>query len=226
MIYQLVTYPRTASTYLTSINHAYNIKRNLSVENVCEFFLNRYVLKEDWYYLDIKRDWKVVDKTNIADKLLFLKQNKIKDNHFSLKVIPDTIESCYYDDLLCYLNDYKLLTIRRNPYNMFISYMYQIKTEWKQTHNANTPIINSLKITEYDVEDYLQRLSINREFIKSCNIHYTFNYEKLEDEIPNFFGITNTLMKIYPMNIDYLSLLSCNSRNIKEMFYDKLASIK
>lgn len=216
--YQIVAYPRTGSTYLTFINHKYNQQNNIPTENVHEFFLSRYQLNDDWYDLDMDRDWRITDESVIIDKIKFLFKTK---NYFSLKFIPETINPRFHYDIFTYLQDYDIITINRNPFDAFLSYVYQVKTNWKQSHGGSTPLLDNLNINRFDIIGYLNTWRVNRFFIDSCKIRYTFNYDTLAEEAQDFFGI-DTNVDINPMKIDYRTLVN---DNVEQMFYDEYETI-
>jgi hypothetical protein len=144
MIYQLVSEPRTGSSILSSyLRYYYKLKK---IPAITELFLNRYTIKNN-SLLDNKELWDklIIDESYdiIKSKIDFLEFNAQKNIHYHFKFFPSAI---IYEDLrkrMCdFLNQYDVITIDRNPYEIFLSTAYQDNISWKHTHRNKNEIIN------------------------------------------------------------------------------------
>ena len=161
-----------------------------------------------------------------ANKINFLKKYP---NKYSFKFIPHTVPEEFRPDILEYLNDCNLLTIKRNPFDMFLSHTYQKKTGWKQSHGATKPLLDKLEINIKDIKYFIKIWDENRKFINNCKIHHTFDYDNLDQQLFDFFKVKNTAPRIAArqnmkgdrMQIDYKSLL-VDYELIKERFQEEI----
>jgi hypothetical protein len=162
---------------------------------------------------------------DVANKIDFLKRYP---NQYSFKFIPYTIPEEHRPAVLEYLNGCNLLTIRRDPFDMFLSFMYQEKTGWKEVHGVTKSRINRLEINLKDIKDFLDLWDLNRNFINDCKIYHTFDYEDLDRQLFDFFKVENLypgIKKMEPMQIDYKALV-IDYELIKEEFDAELRSRK
>ena len=104
---------------------------------------------------------------------------------------------------------------------MFLSHTYQKKTGWKQSHGATEPLLNKLEINIKDIKYFIKIWNENKIFIDSCKIHHTFNYNNLDEQLYDFFGVRHGSYKIDPMQIDYKSLL-VDYELIRERFQEEI----
>jgi len=153
-----------------------------------------------------------------ANKINFLKRYP---NKYSFKFIPHTVPEKFRSDIFEYLNNCNLLTIERDPFDMFLSHTYQKKTEWKQSHGATKPLLDKLEINIKDIKYFIKIWNENRKFINSCQIYHTFNYNNLDEQLYDFFGVRLDYYKVNQMQIDYRSLL-VDYELIEERFYEEI----
>jgi hypothetical protein len=214
MTFVVVGHQRTGTTYLMNfVNEKEQFKE---VKFTTEFFLGRnYLDNEAVWIKDLIKDYylNTYDKKQIERKFNYFEILKEEGRLHPFKVIPfELIKNGYEKRLHELLDGIEILTIDRDPFDSFLSYMYQRKTNWANSHrfinrkqnieevtfNADTSDIESLKI--YKVE---------KDFISSLNIFHRFEYEELTPEnMKNFFGIKNKKDIYVPMNINYRQLIT------------------
>ena len=220
MIYHTVAFSRSGSSYLHSFCRSYHIINNEKVITLGELFLSTHYIDNENIAYDHSGH---INGMDVANKIEFLKRYP---NRYSFKFIPYTIPEEHRPEVLEYLNTHNLLTIRRDPFDMFLSHIYQEKTEWKEVHGATKPLLNKLVINLKDIKDFLDLWNLNKNFIDSCNIHHTFEYEDLDRQLFDFFKVENLypgIKKMEPMQIDYKSLL-VDYELIKETFQAEMKS--
>jgi hypothetical protein len=223
MTYVVVGHRRTGTTYLMDYVCA---QSNFNkVESINEFFLDRN-------YLSLNGDWNTLKietptKKQIERKFNYFEILKEENMCHPFKVIPykiilDGYEKRLYD----LLNGFKLLTIRRDPFDSFLSYIYQNRTNWKNTHRRlfRTQHIEEFKfiIYEPEIDHYINQYKIKKNFINKLDIFHTFEYEDLTPKnLSSFFNIKKNKENYLPMNIDYRRLI-INLEDIEKKFRKKL----
>lgn len=224
MIYNTIGLPRSGSSYLQSYCRTYHIVNKKNVITLGELFLSTYYIDNQNIAYNNHSGGKIaVDNKDVASKIKFLKKYP---NSYSFKFIPSTIPEEYRCEVLEYLNKCNLLTINRDPFDMFLSYMYQIKTGWKESHGATKPLLNILEINLEDIKNFLYLWDLNTNFINRCKIYHTFEYEDLDRQLLDFFQLENSypgIKKMEPMQINYKSLI-LDYHMIKEKFDAEIQS--
>jgi len=207
MVYQLVSSHRTGSSLLNSFCVNENDGFGFS-----EIFL-------DPSYASIS----ILRYGTVEEKFEFLEYYKSKVIHFSIKIFPAKIlyQDLKYKKLLTsYLQDYKIVTIKRNPLDSFLSSCYQDETKWKIAHrekNKVPKIIPKFSIDLDKINIFCHKWNTDFNFIKSLDIHHIFLYENLTVAHLQKYFKTNFVPNTKPMNIDYRSLIS-NIDEVEEKF--------
>lgn len=222
MIYHTVGFPRSGSSYIHSYCRSHHIINNENVITLGELFLSTHYIDNENIAYDHTGHTNGMD---VANKIEFLKRYP---NRYSFKFIPYTIPEEHRPEVLEYLNTHNLLTVRRDPFDMFLSFMYQEKTGWQEVHGVTKPRINKLEINLKDIRNFLDLWDLNRNFINNCKIYHTFDYEDLGRQLFDFFKVENLypgIKKMEPMQIDYKALV-IQYEFIKEEFDAELQSRK
>lgn len=213
MTYQVVATHRTGSTLLNRFCVNDNDGFGFS-----ELFLNPSYT--DFTFLDL---------ASMEEKFEFLEYNKKKDIHFSIKIFPKRIiDEGYEDRLYNYLTGYKILTIRRDPFDAFLSSEYQRATNWKFAHrkimHGSKPenlLEQPLKIDYNSIQLFVDKWNIDYQFINRLNIHKIFNYNELTvNNLQKYFR-TKYLPDIIPMNINYRMFVN-NLKEVEETFFKEM----
>ena len=227
MIYHVVAFSRSGSSHLNLYCKNHNMTVDKNVITLGEFFQRQHYIDNEKISYDRSGHANGRDETN---KINFLKKYP---NKYSFKFIPHTVPEEFRSDILEYLNNCNLLTIKRDPFDMFLSHTYQKKTGWKQSHGATEPLLNKLEINIKDIKYFIKIWNENKNFIDSCKIYHTFNYNNLDEQLYDFFGVRHgsyeidpmrrhwSWSKIKPMQIDYRSLL-VDYELIEERFYEEI----
>lgn len=213
MTYQVVASHRTGSTLLNSfcINHNEG------------FGFSELFLSPSYTHMSF------LDLASTEEKFNFLEHYKKKDIHFSIKIFPKRlIDEGYEDRLYNYLDGYKILTIRRNPFDSFLSESYQKATSWQFGHRKLAHGKSPEKLLEHpfeidynDVKDFVEKWNINYEFVKRLNVHKIYDYSELTiDNLQRVFN-TNYTPDIIPHDIDYVKHIK-NFKYVKEIFYGQV----
>jgi len=210
MTYQVVGTPRTGTTLLNhfSIHHNNNIGFN-------EFL-------SDYSRSELQKDFQ---SYTIADKFKYLKMNKEKDVHFSIKIFPYRLVSEGWEkDLLDYLKDYKILTIDRDPFDACISFCYQIHSKWKHSHRRDYKfgIVDPFNIESRIIKAYVEMYKFDKFFLDDmCGTYKCFNYEDLTIQNLQMFFDSDYIPSTQPINIDYQQYI-LNLKEVKETFYNEM----
>lgn len=208
MKYCVVAMQRTGSSLLNEYVYQANDRFGSY-----EFFLDKEVLHSDGAH-SLDHNLTTITLENVLRKFDYLEDLKSKDVYFPIKVIPkhvikfgDEIENRLKD----YLNDFKILTILRNPFDTYLSQSFQESIAWKVPHNKNGLDYDKLNPTPFysniDIEYFISVWLNESRFIFETEPYHVFKYEDINIEhLNNYFNISlNPSLK--PMNIDYKSLL-------------------
>lgn len=216
-VIQWLTFPRTGSTHAYMKYALYAHRRNQSTILCSNFFNDNYILTENWF----KQQGDTWDLNtaelgkSFSDKLRFLEEKRRQDIHISIKIMGhDNNSPSDRNMLLDYLSHYKVCTIRRDPFECFLSFLYMDKTRNVRrnadshyttiNHGFKKSLIETMDISYENVilfkNSYARYLSI----INDCDIYHTFNFENLDEELNEFFP---TLPPIEKNQIDYKSLV-------------------
>jgi hypothetical protein len=215
MTFVVVGHQRTGTTYLMNfVNEKEQFKE---VKFTTEFFLGRnYLDNEAVWIKDLIKDYylNTYDKKQIERKFNYFEILKEEGRLHPFKVIPfELIKNGYEKRLHELLDGIEILTIDRDPFDSFLSYMYQRKTNWANSHRFINRKQNIEEVTfnadTSDIESYLKIYKVEKDFISSLNIFHRFEYEELTPEnMKNFFGIKNKKDIYVPMNINYRQLIT------------------
>ena len=192
MTYQILSQPRTGTHYLYTYT-----KTDIHIGE---------------YFLPNKR----VTKLGIADKEMWswLKNEKSIGNHHSIIVnMKDRFvenDPNFIDKLIRHFRGYHILTIKRNPWDMFISSCYANQTNtFTKRYSEEIIITDDFKIEVNDdwVLDFIYDYKIATGFINTIleeQVHTVLQYEDLNETYLNkFFGVNTPWTNLRPMNIDY-----------------------
>jgi len=217
---QFLTFPRTGSSHTYYSYAYYQFRFRPEVQYVGEFFNINFVLTENWYKVNKNFEWKKVTKEqqelNYSSKLKFLEEKRKQGIHFNVKAMGYVpLNSSIRDALIDYLSNYKICTIRRDPFDCFLAWSYMNKTRDTRknttahyttiSHGFKKPLIETMNISHKDVEDFNAMYNRYKLLINDCNIYHTFNFENLQEELDEFFPSFPPLKK---NQIDYKSLVS------------------
>ena len=211
MTYQVIASPRTGSTLLNQFAVEDN---GLGFE---EFF-NDYVDSNiNWHKL-------MFAFHSVEEKLDYLEYYKSKDIHFSFKLFPHQIiiaEPNLESKLIKFFDGYKNLTINRDPWDSFLSHMYQHYTNWKFPHRHQR--YRPIEIKEYTIDltwvkEFVKIYKVNKNFVSKISVYKEFNYDEEINvsSLQKFFD-TQFDPKLYKMQLDYKSK-AINIKEAKEMF--------
>jgi len=226
-MYQVVCHARTGSTFLCGSIDRYNKKHNNDIPSIYEF-LNQTSRLIDNDEIVLRPDATIANAMNgswndLLDKLDFLIRQKEKGKHYSIKIIPYPIfcKAPNKDEwervekmLLNYLSGYNILTIKRDPYDTFLSYIYQANVDWLEPHGYKKSSVESLKVEKRYFAGFFKSFIINQNFMKKLNFYKTFDFDVFEYEILDYFNLEfkdETFQKLkngLSNEIDYESLLS------------------
>ena len=213
MNYLVVGQQRTGSSLL----HHYVVNKNDNF-GFNEIFLKVHPLRADvkWYY-----------NLLIEEKFELLEYLKKKEIYVPWKCFPSEIivdkfgyKSQYEQRLRNLLAGYKILTVDRDPWDVFLSYSYQDSIKWKTSHRFNDKSFIELDSFEIDLNKIpflCMKWKISQSFINSLDIYHTFRYNDLSiNNMKEYFKTDwNGLTK--PNQIDYKSIAT-NLKEAKELF--------
>jgi hypothetical protein len=209
MTYQVVASHRTGSTLLKSFCVDYNDGFGFS-----ELFLE-----------PAHTHMSFLDLASMEEKFEFLEYYKKKDIHFSIKIFPKRIiDRGHEERLYNYLDGYKILTIRRDPFESFLSSEYQRATDWKIAHrkvvHGKRPenlIQQPFDIDYNDIDNFVKKWNVDYGFINKLEVYKIFDYNELT--VSNLQKFFNTQYKpdIIPHNIDYTRYVS-NLEDVRKYF--------
>jgi hypothetical protein len=223
MTYVVVGHKRTGTTYL--MNYVYEAFGFKEYNFIAEFFLSSYYLDESgsWHNLGLK----IYDKKQIDRKFNYFETLKDQNACHPFKIFPyNLIQYGYKERLKELLSGFKILTIQRDPFDSFLSYIYQNRLDWKNTHRRlfRTQHIEEFKfiIDEPEINHYINHYKVEKNFINNLDIFYTFEYEDITSKnLSLFFNIEKKKEIYLPMNIDYKKLLT-NLEETEKKFRKKL----
>lgn len=210
MTYQVIASPRTGSTILN----------RFAVEDnglgFSEFF------NED---VDINLDWHkgLFKHYSIEEKLDYLEFYKAQDIHFSLKLFPHQVlisNPQVESRLIKFFDGYKNLTINRDPWDSFLSLMYQHYTNWEIPHKHGDEQLETVEFT-IDltwVKEFVKIYKVNKNFVSKISVYKEFNYDE-EISLPDLQKFFKTYFDpvMRKMQLDYKSK-AINIKEAKEMF--------
>ena len=192
MTYQILSQARTGTHYL------YDYTRE-----------DRYIGE---YFLPNLR----VTKLGVTDEEMWtwLRNEKSIGNHHSIIVNMKErfVENDpnFIDKLIRHFRGYHILTIKRNPWDMFISSCCATQTNtFTKTYSEEIIIADDFKIEVDDgwVLDFIDHYKIATGFINTIleeQVHTVLQYEDLNETYLNkFFGVNTPWTNFRPMNIDY-----------------------
>lgn len=222
MTHVIVGHKRTGTTHL--VQYLYELHKFKSWNFISEFFLDTNYLSEDGIWLNdllnLNADQQIKRKFNYFE---LLKEN---NSCHPFKVLPySLINQGYESRLENLLNGFKIITIERDPFDSFLSHVYQDKTCWNTPHRiikSNQDIKEfKFSINFLEIKSYLEKYKIEKQFIEKLDIFHTFKYEDLHSQhLEDFFGFKIKPLHA-PMNIDYRSLVTnidCVEKKFKEQY--------
>jgi hypothetical protein len=223
MTYVVVGHKRTGTTYL--MNYVYEHFDFKEYNFIAEFFLSRYYLDRNgsWHNLELE----IYDEEQINRKFNYFETLKDQNACHPFKIFPyNLIQHGYEERLKELLSDFKILTIHRDPFDSFLSYSYQKRTNWENTHRRLFKIqhIEEFKFTicKSEIDRYINQYKMEKNFINNLDIFHTFEYEDITSKnLSLFFNIEKKKEIYLPMNIDYKKLLT-NLEETEEKFRKKL----
>ena len=192
MTYQILSQSRTGTHYL--------YKYTKGDIHIAEYFLpNARVTKlgvtdeEMWTWL---RNEKSIG--NHHSIIVNMKQQFVEDD-------PNFIEK-----LIRHFRGYHILTIKRKPWDMFISMSYAYQTNTFINYKDKEIIIPDdfkIEVDDVSVMNFIDDYKISTGFINTIleeQVHTILQYEDINETYLNkFFGVDTPYSDIEPMNIDY-----------------------
>ena len=165
--------------------------------------------------------YKFMAHLTIEEKFEFLEYYKKQDIHFTTKIFPyEIISKGYEERLFDYLKGYKILTIKRNPWDAFLSHSYQDFCGWKTSHRREGDDfieLQSFEIGLYKIKHFCKKWKTDFNFVQRLDIHHTFNYNDLTiNNLKKYFNTTYD-SPAKPSNINY-EKIAINYRKAKELF--------
>jgi hypothetical protein len=214
-VYQVVGHARTGSTVL---NH-FAVEHNDGI-GFNEYFNDGQTDKRTRGIFD--------NEVSLYEKFKYLEYQMELGIHFSLKVFPVlVIKQGYENSLYEYLSNYKILTIKRNPFDSFLSLKFQDSTKWKFPHrlkfkNYQFCEPEPFSINRYEINGFIHSWKKNQDFIDKLNIYHTFDYDEITaDNLYNFFGLSEYTWNGKKSNINYEEIVE-NIDEVKEIFYNEM----
>ena len=192
MTYQILSQPRTGTHYL------YDYTRG-------DLYIGEYFLP------NLR-----LTKLGVTDEEMWtwLRNEKSMGNHHSIIVnmkqqfVED--DPNFIEKLIRHFRGYHILTIKRKPWDMFISMSYAYQTNTFINYKDKEIIIpDDFKIEVNDgwVLDFIDDYKISTGFINTIleeQVHTILQYEDINETYLNkFFGVDTPYSDIEPMNIDY-----------------------
>lgn len=206
-MYHIIGRQRTGTTILGE----YVRENSIDKQYYGEFFLDR------WHITD---NGKLIENCypdfvffQVERKFNFLEMLKDENRLMQFKVFPyHLVEFGYEKRLYELLSDLKLLTIKRNPFDVFLSATYQNKTKWKIRHRKTKFQDGRLSLEPFSVDknevaSFIKRWKVEEEFLSKLNAFHSFTYEEINTQhLQEFFKVK---IEEYhaPLNIDYRSLI-------------------
>jgi hypothetical protein len=192
MTYQILSQVRTGSHYLYTYT-----KTDI---HIGEYFLPNLRLT----------------KLGVTDEEMWswLKNEKSIGNHHSIIVNMKNrfVENDpnFIDKLIRHFRGYHILTIKRKPWDIFISRSYALQTNiYERVVGEEIIIPDDFKIEVDDVAvmNFINNYKISTGFINTIleeQVHTILQYEDINETYLNkFFGVDTPYSDIEPMNIDY-----------------------
>ena len=192
MTYQILSQSRTGTHYLYTYT-----KRDI---HIAEYFLpNTRVIK-----------------LGVTDEEMWtwLRNEKSMGNHHSIivnmmkKFVKD--DPNFIEKLIRHFRGYHILTIERDPWDIFMSSCYASQTNtWINYTGKEIIIPDDFKIEVNDgwVLDFIKDYKISTGFINTIleeQVYTILQYEDLNETYLNkFFGVDTPYSNIEPMNINY-----------------------
>ena len=210
MTYQILSQPRTGTHYL------YDYTRG-------DLYIGEYFLP------NLR-----LTKLGVTDEEMWtwLRNEKSIGNHHSIIVNmkkqfveddPDFIEK-----LIRHFRGYHILTIERDPWDIFMSSCYASQTNiWSNYTDKEIIIPDDFKIEVDDVSvmNFIDDYKISTGFINTIleeQVHTILQYEDINETYLNkFFSVDTPHSNIEPMNIDYQKYI-VNVDQWKVFFENKL----
>ena len=213
MNYLVVGQQRTGSSLL----HHYVVNKNDNF-GFNEIFLQTPPTgaNDVWYY-----------NLSIEEKFELLEYLKKKEIYAPWKCFPAEIivdefgyNPQYEQRLINLLAGYKILTVDRDPWDVFLSHSYQDSIEWKTAHrfnNKNFIELDSFEIDLNKIPFICMKLKTSQRFINSLDIYHTFRYNDLSINNMKVYFQTDWNGLTKPNQIDYESIAT-NLKEAKELF--------
>ena len=207
MNYQVVSSQRTGSTVLNDYALVYHDRFGFN-----ELFLDKPNPITALFLKDYSTE----------EKFEFLEYYKSEDVHFTLKIFPHRIiKQGYEQRLFDYLKGYDILTIERNPWDVFLSISYQDQCNWKSPHRhpdvKEFVELNWFEINTSNIKQFCEKWHTDLNFINRLTLHHTFKFKELtEYNLQKFFNNKHT-SALKPVGLDYKSLAT-NYTKAKEIF--------
>ena len=192
MTYQILSQTRTGSHYLYTYT-----KTDIHIGE---------------YFLPNRR----VTKLGVTDEEMWtwLRNEKSIGNHHSIIVNMKNrfVENDpnFIDKLIRHFRGYHILTIKRKPWDIFISRSYALQTNISQRVVGEEIIIPDdfkIEVDDVAVMNFINNYKISTGFINTIleeQVHTILQYEDLNETYLNkFFNVDTPYSNIEPMNIDY-----------------------
>ena len=227
-MYQLICHARTGSTVVSHMMKVYGRQPWINQIGLTEYF-NQKKYRIENNKLRITQDPGIDSWDNVKRKLDFVLEQKNKGIHYSIKVFPAMIMKIspnlneydtFKEDLYEYLEDYKLLNIKRHPYNHLLSYLYQKQTGWKKTHGLQKSELTNIIAKKSDIKSFKDMLNNNKAFFRKLKWHKVLDYDNLILDCEQTFKIKFNDLKL-KNHIDYKSLLAPEDKEIIDNLYSK-----
>ena len=219
-MYQIVGMQRTKTTLLSFYLREYYQK--IGIENYSEIFLSDYYVDNDKILIKPIRTFSHDNKYEINSKLDFLESNIQRNVHYHFKVFPAKIkDKKQIERLTNILNNYKIITIDRNPFDSLLSYLYQQHTYWSHSHRSkNTKLFKDRFVADTsDISCWIKDYKDYKKFLTKLNYIIALDYDDVNREkIQKLLGCKLIKPDVYePMNIDYKDII-INIDEIKHTF--------
>lgn len=230
-MYQLICHARTGSTIVSHMMKIHGQQPWIDQIGLTEYF-NHKTYRIENNSLIIEPDYGRDSWDNVKRKLDFVLEQKNKQIDYSMKIFPDTLMKIapnqnewetFKENLYEYLEDYKILNIKRHPYNHLLSFLYQKQTAWKKTHGLQKPELTNLVANKSHIESYKNMLDNNKVFFKKLRWYRVLDYDNLIPQCEEIFDMKfeGRVMEKMKNHIDYKSLLLEKDKEIIDNLYSK-----
>ena len=212
MIYQIISLHRTGTHLLGEYTNSYD-----------EIFTAGWGIKDNKLYYDKNLDqWPFAQKKSNINltkaKFDWLEKQKKNNNHYPIIVNNLLYRKNSYRNfikrLITYYEGYHILTIKRDSWDRFKSYWFQVCTRFQHCHvfkedtTWKMPVDFKMNMDKESIKEFISdehaHYRLLKQVLENVTMHTTIEYEDLNTAyLNNFFKNNDKFVKYLPMNIEY-----------------------